>query len=118
MAFTLPQFVSLCNIWHANAVPPVGAPDIADEPCQLCWDRSGSVPFMAGVVVQHLMLLRVHPGVDLRGRTSSTAQDTVEVPAGSGRFYTCHIVDDVALGFPNQYRQGMVALAAHPTPLP
>lgn len=118
MPFAAPQFNLLCNIWGGNVVPPVGLPRIANQLCQLAWDRTAGVPFLVGANIVHVMLLRVPAGTDLRDQLSATFQDVVEVPAGSGRFYTCWRVDDVARGFPNEYRQGLLRLVQHPTPLP
>jgi len=35
-------------------------------------------------------------------------EDCVEVPAGSGRFYMVLTVEDVAKGFPNEYRHALI----------
>lgn len=118
MAFVVPQFNLLCNVWHGQAPPPVGAPDIAILPCQLAWDVLGDKPFVVGTNVFHLMKVRVPILTDLRGTASSTGRDVVEIPASSGRFYIVHFVDDVARGFGNEYRAAGVQLADWPTPLP
>jgi hypothetical protein len=64
------------------------------------------------------MKMRVPAGTDLRGNLSTTQRDLVEVPAGSGRYYEVWVVDDVAKGFFNEYRQGLILAIAQPTPLP
>lgn len=49
-------------------------------------------------------LLLVPAGTDIRDASCSHVADFVEVPAGSGRWYSVMGVDDVAKGFPNEYR--------------
>lgn len=118
MAFTIPKFNLLCDIWRGNTAPPVGDPALAEVPCQLAWDRAADYVITVGANRIHPMKLRVPAGTDLRGQLSSTFQDTVEIPSGSGRYYTCWMVDDVAKGFSNEYRQGLVFAVVQPTPLP
>jgi hypothetical protein len=44
-------------------------------------------------------------GTDIRDEyCAGNIYDLVEVPSGSGRWYTTSLVDDVAKGFPNEYR--------------
>jgi len=45
-------------------------------------------------------------GTDIRDSKCNGACDLIELPAGSGRFYLVLFVDDVAKGFPNEYRIG------------
>jgi hypothetical protein len=45
--------------------------------------------------------------------------DTVEVPAGSKRYYLIEDVEDLGKGFTNEHRIGLlVPLAPWPSPLP
>jgi hypothetical protein len=45
--------------------------------------------------------------------------DVVEAPRGTGRYYTVIQVDDVAKGFPNEYRVAFIAKGAYwPIPIP
>jgi len=118
MAFRLPTFNLLCNIWHSAAFPVAGVPDISDQACQLAWDRTADTVIIVGLNRIHAMKLRVPKLTDLRGLLSTTNQDTVEVPSGSGRWYQVWIVDDVAKGFTNEYRQGLIFPVQQPTPLP
>jgi len=119
MPFVVPQFNILCNVWHnGGVVPPVGAPDIADLPCQLAWDRAADNPVAIAAPIRVPMKLRVPLSTDIRGPLASTGQDIVEVPAGSGRFYALMYVDDVAKAFANEYRQALMFMAQCPTPLP
>jgi hypothetical protein len=55
---------------------------------------------------------------DVRGAITGN-QDIVEVPAGSGRFYSVAFVDDVGKGFGNEYRFALIQqLAPWPVPTP
>jgi hypothetical protein len=117
--FRIPTFNLLCNVWHNGAlvVPPVGPPDIALLVCQLAWDLSADL-LVVPAGGKSAMKLRVPAGTDLRQLLSSTGADEVEVPAGSGRYYRCMAVDDVAKGFPNEFRQALIVFVGVPTPLP
>lgn len=45
---------------------------------------------------------------DIRDAGCTLQQDLVEVPSGSGRWYTVQLVEDVAKGFPNEYRAATI----------
>jgi hypothetical protein len=47
-----------------------------------------------------------------------SSADTVEVPAGSGRYYAILAVDDVARGFENEYRLALAEPAYNLWPVP
>ncbi len=117
MAFRIPEFNLLCDIWHSSVYPPVGAPDIAGVACQLAWDALADKPITISTSVISLMKIRFPAGTDVRGAISSTGQDTIECPSGSGRFYLTRTVDDVAKGFPNEFRQATAQMTHCPTPL-
>jgi len=56
---------------------------------------------------------------DIRGLFSTTLQDVVEVPAGSGCLYNAQDVMDLGKGFSNEHRQAILTpIAPLPTPLP
>lgn len=116
MAFVVPNFNITCNVWHSPVIPPVGLPAIAGLACQLTMDGRIITTGLGGGL-RSVMLLKVPSGTDLRGQFSSTSRDTVECPAGSGRYYTCWAVDDVSRGFANQYRLGFIVQENIPTPL-
>jgi len=119
MAFTLPTFNLLCNVWHnGGVVPPVGAPDIAGQECQLAWDRAADNPVAIAVPIRVPMKVRFPILTDVRGPLSASGQDVLEVPAASGRYYAVMYVDDVAKGFSNEFRQTLCFQAQVPTPLP
>lgn len=46
---------------------------------------------------------------DVRDASNSTEGDIVEVPAGTGRWYTVIGVDDIGKGFANEHRFAMLA---------
>jgi hypothetical protein len=68
------------------------------------------------------MTLLLPPGSDIRDGLTSTGYDAVEVPSGSGRYYTVIFVDDVGKGFPNEYRMAFLVKSDvngdWPTPIP
>jgi hypothetical protein len=127
MPFRVPTFNLSCNIWTDNVGQPVypivAAPRVI-SPCQL---RELKTAFLVTGNVLYSMLLAIPLRTDIRGPTRFTGAfangDAVEVPAGSGRFYACAYVDDVARGFANEYRTAALTalinrVGAWPTPLP
>lgn len=122
MAFRVPTFNLAVNIWNVLvALPPVPAPDVITVG-QLAWDSVGGrmfLPRAAATRPTHSLALRLPFGTDVRYATMTGGVDsTVEVPAGSGRYYVVYVVDDVAKGFANEYRVAMVSPVAAPSPLP
>jgi hypothetical protein len=129
MAFALPQFNLLANVWHAAASPPVGPPDFSPV-CQLYvnthWTQDVDPP--VGAVVSTVdgyyfppVQLRVPALTDLRysPNGSSVWVDTVEVPAGSARYYAVVFVEDCHKGFANEYRVALIRMVMPvPVPLP
>jgi hypothetical protein len=56
---------------------------------------------------------------DLRDTNNASNFDTVEIPAGSGRFYIVLMVEDVAKGFLNEHRMAFIRKSGTwPTPIP
>jgi hypothetical protein len=104
MAFRVPVFNILANLWtfHAAPYPPPGAPRIANQQCQLyhCKEQ----PLVSGAGLELAMLIRLPAGTDIRGPLSTTNFDVVEVPVGSGNWYLAEDVNDIARGFQNEYR--------------
>ena len=120
MGFRVPTFNLVCNVWSRADVPagPVDigtlpAPRIADLACQLRnWGKLSTGQDELNYWIFGSELL-VEAGTDLRDNFSwdgvaINKPDFVEVPAGSGRGYTIVQVDDVAKGFPNEYRVAII----------
>jgi hypothetical protein len=63
---------------------------------------------------QHRTFLVVPKLTDLRGGAAGGTNDVVECPSGSKRFYLCVWADDVAKGFPNEYRIGLLVQSQTP----
>lgn len=61
-----------------------------------------------GLLVGYVALL-FPAETDVRDESTGPNADVIECPAGSGRLYLALYVDDVAKGFPNEYRQVIVA---------
>jgi hypothetical protein len=56
---------------------------------------------------------------DVRGSLNVAGADTIECPAGSGKYYQCKYVDDRGKGFANEHRVVIMAGAGFwPTPIP
>jgi len=111
----VPTFNLFCNLWTAPAFPPpAGPPRLANVPCQLAFPQLSA---FLSVGVAMAIYLKTPKLTDIRGFISLTGGDTVEVPAGSGRYYICQMTDDVGKGFTNEYRIS-VLLQSMPWPTP
>lgn len=102
MAFTVPEFPLLCNIYTGPAATM--SLRHADVPCNLAIgkrtqqtgrDRGG----FGAIGVPPTLLLP--GGTDIRDVTSSTLWDFVEVPSGSNRWYQVDSVEPLGYGFDN-----------------
>jgi len=121
VAFVTPSFNILCNIWDYDADPLTDPPRIAGQACQLrpgvqsSWGGGGGYPPLVPTMLLLLpKLTDIRPGL-LHVGGGSQSGDSVEVPAGSGRFYTVNQVDDTAKGFPNEHRFARVFQSSDPT---
>ena len=125
MAYHIPTFNLQCHVWHGlpSGTVPSTPPDIGFLACQLRWLGRGpaeivSVPVDVQANWQTGLTLLVPALTDLRDLMSGTFEDVVEAPAGSGRIYQIKYVDDVAKGFPNEYRIAYLAKTVWPVPAP
>lgn len=106
MSFRLPSMPLLCNIWQQFG-PPFAHPPFprVTTRCQL---RLRQTTFTAdtGSTIPAGIELLVPKGTDIRPLNGFTMglHDQVECPAGTGRFYDVVAVEDIAKGFPNEYR--------------
>jgi hypothetical protein len=127
----VPTFNLVANIWRWST-PVTDAPDVLAF-CQLkagmkgygtgvveAAQRTGTTSYATSTIPRLLLFPK---GTDVRriywaGSVSNSA-DTIEAPAGSGMFWYCADVWDVAFGFRNEFRVAMVwQIRALPFPTP
>lgn len=117
MAFRVPTMLLDCNIWHPPNGPP-GLPDLTVK-CQLRYpgtQSTGQDPSAGWVFLWEALF---PPRTAVNDSYTTPGSDLVEIPAGTGRLYTVMMVDDVARGFPNEYRIAYIMKQAPwPTPIP
>lgn len=112
MVYRLPTFNLKCSISQPDNF---GIPSIPSAPyritgqiCQLTYGRRGAIPafFEAAAVgaFAQTMSLLLPPKADIRGPQDVDSFDCVEVPEGSGRWYSVCAVDDIGRGFTNEHR--------------
>lgn len=106
MPYTIPTFNITCDIFTSHAFG--AAARLANIPCNLAWGKRVNAPATGGTtslgVVLIPMTLLLPATVDIRGTNSSTGDDGVEVPSGSGRRYTVLFADFVGYGFANAHK--------------
>jgi hypothetical protein len=131
MAFTVPNFNLVCNIFSVSGGVHVFR---SNCPCNLAAGRRSSSITDAysqdGGLATASWALLVPKGTDIRDSSCGGEMDLLEVPAGSGRFYLARGVDDIGKGFANEYRcvfigktwnfpgNGSGLVAPWPTPIP
>lgn len=123
MAFVLPTFPIVCDIYSAGTPPPAGTPRIAGQACQLRAPAANNMVLIASLGTVSSVSLLLPPLTDIRDQfnTPINSADYVEVPAGSGRTYRVIWVDDIAKGFPNEHRYAILQKVLGlpwPTPTP
>lgn len=110
MAYSRPRMPIQCDIYdNVGTVPPTAAPRVANVNCQLRFLRSQFAQLADNGRGVSTMLLLVNPGTDIRMTWGFNLPDLVEVPSGTGRWYVVNAVDDVAKGFPNEYRAASIS---------
>jgi hypothetical protein len=105
MAFTVPTFNLLCNVYTGPWVSKVLR--IPDLPCNLAIGRRVQQEIQAfgpGAFGASSPCLLVPALTDIRDLSCVDVSDIIECPSGSGRWYGVTIVDDMAKGFSNEYR--------------
>lgn len=115
MSYALPTFNIVCNIWrHANR-PPGPGPDFSNVPCNLAigrrgvqWNLEQEYPGLIDFEQWVNCYLLLPKAIDIRGVNSNTPFDWVEVPAGSGIYYSTRYVYNAATGFSNQHRVAII----------
>lgn len=127
MAFNPPTFNLTCNVWHGTSLHPGVLPaDITGLACALQHAKKNaydmSLAELEGLPLWTMLTyLLVPAGSDIRDQSTATGSDVIECPAGSGRFYMTTNVDDVAKGYPNEYRIAPLlkwTVIMWPTPIP
>jgi len=118
MPFTIPQFPLLCqgkaNFNFNLGANPVGPFILPNTACNLCIHKRNHID--AAVLAGQGVYLLLPAATAFKGRDSYAVKngDAIEVPMGSGRWYSCVSIDSVGLGFPNAHE---MATLVHPYPL-
>lgn len=105
MAFRVPTFNLVVNVWSAPALVSAAPTRVLmgnlTNGRRLTFGGEELASANYCVLAMFLLLPKLSR---IRGSYITDYGDAVEVPAGSGRFYIVAGVDDVAKGFPNEYR--------------
>lgn len=101
MAYTVPDFNVLCDVWSVGTVPDDDAPAFENVACQFYIYSRGSWD------IQPCELELYHPPIGVRFPVAAATPwedgQVFEVPPGSGRYYRARFKERVHLGFPNEY---------------
>jgi len=105
VAFTLPDFNLTCDIYTGPWTSKVLR---LSTDCNLAQGRRVVPVWIFEVVAPTVYTLSTQlllpAGTDVRDGSCGGQPDLVDVPAGSGRWYSVMTVDDMGKGFPNEYR--------------
>jgi len=119
-SYQLPNFNLAVDIWRQTN-PTSNPPDVSTDG-QLTpglFVTHVGLPGEGGAFDTATMFLKLPAGTDVRDNGAGAGGDTVEVPAGSQRFYTVGFVDDVSKGFSNEYRFAvLLKQSGWPQPIP
>ncbi len=118
----LPVFPLLANVWHTGN-PVTDPPDLANIKAELVVtvhhrQVTGTTTQNKGNITRFIYFEK---GTDVRAIWPAGFPDVVELPAGSAKYYDIVDVDDVAKGFPNEFRVAAVVVTsqvAGPWPVP
>ncbi len=124
MAYSLPTFNLHINVWRRGSAV-FNPPDVTGM-CNLTPGRRmldpGRLPepSLPAAGCSYVLVPKLF---DIRDDKVFPGHDNVEVPAGSGRFYSVGWVEDVGKGFPNEHRMAVllwdgVSLPYWPGPIP
>lgn len=120
MAFTLPTFNLMVNIWRAGN-PHSNPPDVTSV-CNLAMGRrvASSAGIVTGVTATSNYWFLLLPALtDIRDSDCPSGADSVECPAGTLRFYNVVLVDDAGKGFANEHRVAFIEkVSPWPQPIP
>lgn len=115
MPYSPPTFNLICDIYSIPLPATFGEREYRQSSeCQLAPPTRGagsfpSVGSITGMTQSFYWSVRFPALTDVRDPSVDlTRTDFIECPAGSGRWYFVCIVDDVAKGFPNEYRIAIV----------
>jgi hypothetical protein len=121
MAFTLPDFNLTCEIFAGPY--DTRALRISGQVCNLAmgkrttWGYHDPTVVGYGIATATLLLpplVDIRENAQLSGPFGTGVYDIVEVPSGSGRWYTVNSVDDIGKGFPNEHRwAGLAKLSSN-----
>ncbi len=105
MAFTVPDFNISVDVFRGPWLTKVFA-FTADANASfgrrvlLQWQDAADVELVVGQSVCQLLM---PAGTDIRSRIAAPANDIIEIPSSSGRFYQVAAVDTTARGFLNEH---------------
>lgn len=112
-----PQFPLLANVWHTGN-PVTDPPDLANIKAELRAtvthrQVTSTLTLNRGNITRFIYFEK---HTDVRAIWPSGFGDVVELPAGSRRYYDIVDVEDVAKGFPNEFRIAAVTVTTNVTP--
>ena len=112
MSFSLPQwpitFQAKANFNFNLGAVPVGPFIAVGTPCNLVTGKQ--IIAYSATTVQRSMYLLFPIAIVIKGRASYAVKngDAVEVPLGSGQWYSVIVVDKVAAGFTNEHQSALI----------
>lgn len=110
MAYKIPEFNLLCDIYE---IGPTSNTFRLQSVCALIMGPLRRFPTTGAAGAPgaggYTPILALPALTDIRDGSCQLVSNLVDVPAGSGRWYISLMVDDVAKGWPNEYRIATLA---------
>ncbi len=101
MAYRVPVFNVVCDLWYAGRFPNTDLPDIDDQECQFYVTSRG--PFDVNISDQRLYSPPIYLRLPLAAIAIWVQAQIVECPPGTGRYFSARWKERMHLGFPNEY---------------
>lgn len=118
--YSAPTFNLLANIWRFG-IPTTNPPAVV-VPCNIGPGQltgTALATYSPGLGRFGGMWGCFPKGTDVQDAKNGIGPDSVELPAGTGRFYQAIWVDDIGLGYSNEHRFAeLYPVPAWPTPFP
>lgn len=116
MSFTVPTFNLTAEVHDGDGTFPPATPVRVTVSCNM--SPGSRIAWEVTTFNPHVTYLLMPKLTDVRDAIQVVDPDVIECPAGSGLWWSVMTVQDVAKGFPNEYRRVVCYNVICPIPRP